>query len=76
MDYDYSYLRGKIREKGISESEFSKKIGVGVATFSGRINNKSCFSQNEMWLACKELSIPISEIHKYFFTPILLKTEV
>ena len=75
MKYDYSCLRGKIREKGLTESDFARHIGINAATLSGRINNKSYFSQSEIWDACRILGIPIKNVYKYFFTPMLLNIE-
>lgn len=66
-EFDYSKLLGKIKEKKYTNERFAKALGIGVDTFSGRINNKSEFKQCEMIKACILLDIPLSKLHLYFF---------
>ena len=46
--FDYSKLRGIIKEKGFSESMMAKEIGITKETFSKKINNESFFNSNEI----------------------------
>lgn len=66
--YDYSKLRGRIREKIGTQSEFSRRIGLSEVSISNKLNNIVDWGQEEMERAISVLEIPYSEIHSYFFT--------
>ena len=67
IEYDYSKLYGKIREKEKSNAVFSSKLGISERTLSLKLNNKVDFRQNEITKACDILEIPVEEISQYFF---------
>lgn len=67
--FDYSRLRGKIREKFITQAAFANSIGVSTTTVSDKLNNKKQWSQKEIDSATELLEIPKKEISTYFFTP-------
>ncbi len=67
MEWDYSKLRGRIREKCRTQEMFAKKLGIGRVSMSQRINNKLEFSQCEIFKSCEILGIEFSDIPKYFF---------
>lgn len=67
MAFNYSKLKGKIIECWGSYSKFAERIGLSSATLSLRLNNKICFSQEEIIAICKELGIKDKEISLYFF---------
>lgn len=74
IKYDYSLLRGRIREQFKSESNFAKvlrksDIAMSTGTFSSKINGNTYFKQPEMEMICKLLKIDLVELAKYFFTP-------
>lgn len=66
--FDYSKLRGKIREFGTQEA-FANAIGISTVTLSERLNNKSQFTQNEINKTVDILKIEPEKIPIYFFTP-------
>lgn len=71
--YDYSMLRGRIRELFGNEKKFVnelKKSGISmsVGTFSSRINGQTYFKQPEIQLSCKLLRIKMRDVKNYFFT--------
>ena len=68
MAYDYSKLRGRIKEKCGTQDIFSEKLGIGRVSLSQRLNNQLEFSQDEIFNACDVLDIPRAEIPVYFFT--------
>lgn len=70
MNFDYSKLRGQIREKYETQEEFAEEIGMNKATLSTKLNNKSEFSQYEIKKMCDKLNIPANEIHLFFFNKI------
>jgi len=68
VEFDYSKLRGKIREFG-RQDEFAEALEISTTTLSERLNNKSEFTQKEINKACEILKISTDEIPAYFFTP-------
>ena len=70
MIYDFSKLRGRIKEKLKYESIFAEKLGISQASLSAKLNGKTDFTSTEILRACEEdvLDIDISEIGEYFFT--------
>ena len=75
MEFDYRKLRGKIKEVFDTQDNFAEALGIGRVSLSQRLNNMLDFSQNEIYKACKLLSIPIATCHEYFFTLKVQKTE-
>jgi hypothetical protein len=69
MAWDYSKLRGRIKEVCGTQDVFAEKVGIGRVSLSQRLNNMLEFSQDEMYRACEILGIGMQEIDAYFFTP-------
>ncbi|MEE1219536.1 MAG: DUF739 family protein [Ruminococcus sp.] len=69
MSFDYSKLDGLITEKCYTRSAFSKEIGLSERSISLKMNGKIQWKQDEIYKACKVLSIPIEKIPIYFFIP-------
>ena len=67
MEFNYSRLRGRIRECGFTQDKLAKVIGVNKATLSSKLNNKFSFTQEEILAICKLLKIPVCEIGDYFY---------
>lgn len=74
MVFDYSKLRGLVKEKGKTQESIAEVAGMREATFSQKINNNSEFKQGEILRVCEILDIPHEQIHAYFFTPKVQKT--
>lgn len=68
LNYDYSKLMGKIKEKFNCNVNFAIKMGFSERTLSLKLNNKMDFRQREIEQACILLKIPINKINDYFFT--------
>ncbi len=71
--YDYSMLRGRIRELFGSEKKFAERlrkeeIAMSTGTFHSRINGYSYFKQPEIETICLILKIEFEKINTYFFT--------
>ncbi len=66
--FDYSKLRGRIKEKVGSEANFAKKIGISAASLSYTFNGKRDFSTTEIQKACNKnvLDIAKEEIGDFF----------
>lgn len=67
MQFDYSKLRGRIREEGLTQEEFAKKIGISPTSLSHRLTGKLEFSQNEIIKTMDVLSINKDVMDEYFF---------
>jgi hypothetical protein len=68
LSYDYSKLRGRIKEKCGTQDKFSEQLGIGRTSLSQRLNNQLEFSQEEMLKSCDILEISREDIPVYFFT--------
>lgn len=69
MIFNYSKLRGRIREKLGSEKEYGKQMGFSSYTLSKRLNNEFPFKAPEIYKSCILLGIPLDDVKIYFFTP-------
>ena len=67
MKFNYSKLRGKIKEVYGTQDMFAEELGIGRVSLSQRLNNLLEFTQQEIFKACKLLGIPLEEISIYFF---------
>lgn len=67
LEFDFSKLLGRMREKGESQRSLAAAIGMDKSTFNLKIRNRSEFTQCEIILICNKLSIPYAQIHLYFF---------
>ena len=68
MNYDYSKLKGKIRELGITQNEYARYIGITEQSLILRFKNKRRFRQEEMQKTMELFEEPIENVHIYFFT--------
>lgn len=68
MSFDYSKLRGRIREMFGTEGAFAKAMTLSQQTLSTKLNNKVLFTQDEIKSACSILQIETADIPAYFFT--------
>lgn len=66
--FDYSKLRGRIREKNLTEKALAEKLGMNPSTFSLKINNQTYFTQEDIFNIVDVLEIPPAELKVYFFT--------
>lgn len=67
MQFDYSKLLGRIRERGHTQKSLATAIGMSEGTMSLKLNNEAYFGQKEMLKICDVLEIPYTEIGSYFF---------
>ena len=66
--FNYSKLRGRIREIYGSEREFAQQIGIANVALSAKLNGKTRFSQDDIRKFAKMLHIIGDDIGVYFFT--------
>jgi transcriptional regulator with XRE-family HTH domain len=67
MSFDYSKLRGRMAERGVTQAQLAEKIGINKATLSVKLNGRYGFVNDEIITICKELGIHTDEISRYFF---------
>lgn len=67
MEFDYSKLKGKIKEVFNTQEAFADAIEMNRVTLSLSLNNKREFSQSEMMKSCKALNFEPIDIPLYFF---------
>jgi len=75
MAFNYSKLRGKIKEKYGTQLAFSEALGVSSVSVSDKLNNKTSFSQPEIMKSIQLLEIKPENMRAYFFTSEVQKTE-
>lgn len=67
--FDYSKLRGKIKEKCGTCFNFANRLGCSNNTLSAKINNINDFTQKEIIKSVDILDLNREDIPTYFFTP-------
>jgi len=75
MEFDYSKLKGKIKEIYGTQTEFANAIGLSFVSVSKKLNNLRQFKQSDIVKISKVLNIAEEEIPIYFFTPKVHKNE-
>ena len=68
MTFNYSKLRGRIREVCGTQEDFAKKMELSTVSVSLKLNNKVEWTQQEINRASEVLNIPDGKIYSYFFT--------
>ena len=71
MLFQYSKLKGRIKEICGSDYRFAELMKLSPTTISAKLNNKSEFSQPEIMKAVEILNLEPYEITLYFFTPLV-----
>lgn len=67
MSFDYSKLRGKIKEVFGTQSAFAEAMKISASLLSAKLNNNVEFSQFEIERTIQLLSINKEDIPLYFF---------
>lgn len=67
-NYDYSKLRGRLREREVIYKTLGKVLGLSEGSVSERLNNNAQFSQEEIEKTMIFLEIPLNQVEQYFFT--------
>lgn len=69
IKYDFSKLKGKIREVFGTQNKFAEAMEMASNTLSSKLNNLTDFSSNEISKAVKLLNITsANEAWNIFFT--------
>lgn len=75
MNFNYSKLRGKIKEVFETQQNFAKAMKMSNTSLSEKLNNKVDFTQKEIRKAVELLGIPKDDIPVYFFALKVQETE-
>lgn len=67
MPFDFSKLRGRIREVYKTQADFAKSICMSTVSLSAKLNNQVPFTSSEIERATEALEIPNKDIPVYFF---------
>lgn len=67
MNYNYSKLKGLIKEKYGTQENFARAIGKTQPTTSLKINGKASWNQGEIVKAIEVLGLSKDDIVEYFF---------
>lgn len=73
--FDFSKLRGRIKEVYGTQTAFAIAMLMNEATLSNKLNNNVEFSPKEIIRACLLLCIDLNDVKSYFFTLKVQKTE-
>ena len=66
---DYTLLRGRIRECGMTQKELAEKAGISEGQFCQKLAGNFVFRQDEIDRICTLLNISAPDIGEYFFLP-------
>ena len=64
---NYQELKGRIRAKGLTYEDVSKKTGIGISALNNKLSGKTKFNVQEVKSISDCLDIQSTEIVKYFF---------
>ena len=73
--FDFSKLKGRIKEIYGTQSAFAVAMLMNEATLSNKLNNNVEFSPKEMVRALLLLNLEFDKLQEYFFTLKVQKTE-
>lgn len=73
---DYLNLLGRIRARGMTQSDVAQKIGISPTTLNKKLRGHTDFTQTEIRDLCRVLAIPDAEIPAYFFAAKLQFSQV
>ena len=68
QEYDYSKLKGRIRECFLTQSDFAQRLEISDTSLSNKLNNKTYFDQDEIQKSIMIFNLTPLETFEYFFT--------
>ena len=67
LKFDYSKLKGRIKEKCDSQKAFADLLGVTEGTLTSKLQGYTYFTQEEIFKSCDILEINSDKVFNYFF---------
>ncbi len=74
IKFDFSKLKGKIKEVFNTQAIFAKEMEMNESTLSNKLNNNVEFSSTEIVKSCNLLGITFDKVNEYFFTILVQKS--
>lgn len=68
MPYDYSKLKGLIKEYCGTNAKYAKRLGISNTSLSQRLNNNLPFTQDEIYKSKQILKMVDEDVTPVFFT--------
>lgn len=68
LNLDYSALRGRICERGLTQKELAARIGVSESQLNRKLAGEFSFKQDEIDRIIRLLDIDPQDICRYFFS--------
>lgn len=68
--FDYSKLRGLIKERSMTLTDYASSIGISMTTLYERMTNKTPFSQSEIVKTKQLFDLSPEQVDIIFFTVI------
>lgn len=68
--FDYSKLRGLIKERSMTLTDYASSIGISTTTLYERLTNKTPFSQSEIVKTKQLFGLSPEQVDIIFFTVI------
>ena len=68
--FDYSKLRGLIKERSMTLTDYASSIGISMTTLYERLTNKTPFSQSEIVKTKQLFGLSPEQVDIIFFTEI------
>lgn len=68
--FDYSKLRGLIKERSMTLTDYASSIGISMTTLYERLTNKTPFSQSEIVKTKQLFDLSPEQVDIIFFTVI------
>ena len=75
VKYNYSKLKGRIKELDMTLNGFAERLGIAEQTLYKKFNNQTYFTQEEIDKAMKIIMQPMSKVQLYFFNKKVAKNE-
>lgn len=66
-EFDYTLLKEKIRKTYGTILNFADDIGIPMVSLSRKLNNKTQFRSNEVFVIANKLGISTLDIPQYFY---------
>lgn len=65
--FPHMRLRGKIRERGLTQEQVAEKLGISAGSLSFKLSGKTEFKRHEVEKLREILEIDPEEVWSYFF---------
>lgn len=75
VKYNYSKLKGRIKELDMTLNGFAERLGIAEQTLYKKFNNQTYFTQEEIDKAMKIIMQPMSKVQLYFFNKKVAESE-